>query len=381
MYTHFVSETQEHRGAAGAFFALWRAKGSAAEGLQGEIERRLDENPRACRRDVDWACVHGIVGGSAGMRHVFELVERVRDVPTPVLIQGETGTGKELIARAIHFGGAMRSRLFVAQNCATLPEPLLESELFGHRRGAFTGATSDKKGLFELAESGTVFLDEIGEATPGFQAKLLRVLQDGEIRPVGDGHSRRVRVRVIAASNRDLAAEVAAGRFRADLYYRLNVFPIVLPPLRGRREDIPALAGHFVAKHTRRLGRRVNGIAPAALEMLCAYDYPGNVRELENEIERAVLLCNAGEEITEDLLSERIAAAHASATCGDGTAPASLAAMVAGFERARIVEMIAACGGNKSEAARRFGLTYRGLLGKMQRLGCARRRLEPASAP
>jgi Nif-specific regulatory protein len=314
---------------------------------------------------------HGLVGASAAMQRVFALVERVRDAPTPVLIQGETGTGKELVARAIHFGGAYRDRLFVAQNCGALSEHLLESELFGHRRGAFTGAVADKKGLFEIADEGTLFLDEISETTQAFQVKLLRVLQEGELRPVGESRSRRVRVRVIASTNRDLAAETAAGGFRADLFYRLNVFPIVLPPLRDRREDVPMLASHFVALHARALGRRVASISDAALEMLQSYDYPGNVRELENEIERALLLCGDGDAITPDLLSDRIVESHVGRARGNGAGPVSLAAQVAEFERARILEMLATCGGNKSEAARRFGLTYRGLLNKMQRLGCA----------
>jgi two-component system response regulator HupR/HoxA len=351
-------------------FVLARANRAAAERLVHENERLHDENRYLRRRDAEATGLEGIIAATPAMQRVFGLVHRVRDAPTPVLIQGETGTGKELVARAIHFGGAYRDRLFVAQNCGALAESLLESELFGHRRGAFTGAVVDKKGLFELADEGTLFLDEISETTVGFQVKLLRVLQEGEVRPVGDGRPRHVQVRVIASSNRDLAAEVAAGRFRADLFYRLNVFPIVLPPLRERRDDVPELARHFVAKHARRLARRVSGISDAAVAALAAYDYPGNVRELENEIERAVLLCNDDEEITPDLLSDRVIAAHAAVPVPDG-ASRSLAAMVAEFERARILEVLAACGGNKSEAARRFGLTYRGLLSKMQRLGCA----------
>jgi two-component system, NtrC family, response regulator HupR/HoxA len=348
-------------------FVRTRHARAAAERLERENQRLADENSYLRRREVD-AIEHGIVGSSAAIQKVFGLIARVRDTPTSVLLQGETGTGKELVARAIHFGGVYRERLFVAQNCGALVEELLESELFGHRRGAFTGATVDKKGLFELADEGTLFLDEISETSPGFQVKLLRVLEDGEIRPVGDSRPRRVRVRVIAASNRDLATEVAAGRLRADLYYRLNVFPIVLPPLRDRREDIPSLARHFVAKHARRLNRKVAGMTPGALDLLSAYDYPGNVRELENELERAVLLCDEGAEIGEDLLSDRIVCA-AVAPRDDGIG-SSLAALVAEFERVRIREMLDACGGNKSEAARRFGLTYRGLLAKMQRLGC-----------
>ena len=353
-------------------FAAERAGRAAAERMRAEKERLEDENRYLRRREAETAGAIGIVGHGAAMRRVFALVERVRDAPTPVLLQGETGTGKELAARAIHFGGAYRDRLFVAQNCGALSEHLLESELFGHRRGAFTGATADKKGLFELADGGTLFLDEITETTPSFQVKLLRVLQDGEIRPVGDTRSRRVRVRIIAASNHHVETEVTAGRFRADLYYRLGVFPIVLPPLRERREDIPDLVHHFVAKHAMRLSRRVRGIAAPALAMLVDHDYPGNVRELENEIERAVLLCEDGQEITEDLISDRIGVTSARrATVAANGAPMSLAAMTAEFESSRITDMLATCGGNKSEAARRFGLTYRGLLAKMQRLGLA----------
>src|SRR5690606_9666250 len=218
---------------------------ATARAARAAHERLVEEN-RYLRRREAAAGARGLLGTSPAMQRVFALIERVRDAPTAVLVQGETGTGKELVARAIHFGGAYRDRLFVAQNCGALTESLLESELFGHRRGAFTGATADRKGLFELADQGTLFLDEVSETTPSFQVKLLRVLEEGGIRPVGDPRVRRVQVRVIAASNRDLAAEVAAGRFRADLYYRLNVFPIALPPLRERREDVPVLAAHFV---------------------------------------------------------------------------------------------------------------------------------------
>jgi two-component system response regulator HupR/HoxA len=345
-----------------ALFAAGRAR-------QQDHERVLEENRYLKRRDHEAIGAHGLLGTSPAMKRVFGLIARVQDAPTAILVQGETGTGKELVARAIHVGGAYRDRLFVAQNCGALTESLLESELFGHRRGAFTGATADKKGLFELADRGTLFLDEVSETTPGFQVKLLRVLEEGEIRPVGDVRVRHVEVRVIAATNRDLAAEVAAGRFRADLYYRLNVFPIVLPPLRERRDDVPLLAAHFVARHAERLRRTVGGVTPEALALLAAYDFPGNVRELENEMERAVLLCDDGEAITPDLLSERIVLHAPAAGTSNGTSAATLAGMVAEFERTRIVEQLATCNGNKSEAARRFGLTYRGLLAKMQRLG------------
>ena len=317
--------------------------------------------------DSAWAATHGLIGQSLEMQRVFDLVARVRDAPTPLLIQGETGTGKELVARAIHFGSTIRHRPFLAQNCAALADGLLESELFGHRRGAFTGAVEHRTGLFEVAAGGTILLDEIGEASLGLQSKLLRVLQDGEIRPLGEERSRRVAVRVIAATNRDLAAEVAAGRFRADLFFRLSVVPISLPALRDRRADIPLLAQHFIAKHAARLTRRVGGVTAAGLRWLCAREFPGNVRELENVIERALLLCRDGEPLTEDVLAADIRRREMPSTLPGE----SLASQVARFERECIAATLHATSWNKSAAARRLGLTYHGLLAKMRRLGCA----------
>ena len=203
---------------------------------------------------------------------------------------GETGTGKSMLAHVIHRDSPRRARPFIAQNCGALPEALCESELFGYRRGAFSGAVQDRQGLFEAVDGGTIFLDEVSELSPAMQVKLLQVLQDGSFRRVGDTKNRRVDVRVISATNKDLAAEVEAGRFRADLYYRLNVVPILIPPLRARREDIPALARHFLEKHRERLNPLIGGIAPEAMRALCAYDYPGNVRELENLIERSLVM-------------------------------------------------------------------------------------------
>ena len=207
-----------------------------------------------------------------------------------MLITGETGTGKELVARAIHYHSAQREMPLIKVNCAAIPETLLESELFGHVRGAFTGATTSKKGKFALADGGTIFLDEIGTMSGGLQAKLLRVLQEREFEPLGSERTQKVDVRVIAATNRDLRQMVADGRFQEDLYYRLNVIPIHIPPLRERREDIPVLVEHFVAKHAQRAGKRIDSVAPGVLEMLRVADWPGNVRELENTVERAVVL-------------------------------------------------------------------------------------------
>ena len=233
---------------------------------------------------------YGIVGKSKSIQDVIRKLELVAQSKSTVLITGETGTGKELAARAIHDRSAQREMPLIKVNCAAIPDTLLESELFGHVRGAFTGATSNKKGKFALADGGTIFLDEIGTMTPTLQSKLLRVLQEREFEPLGAERTQKVDVRVIAATNRDLRAMVAEGRFLEDLYYRLSVIPIALPPLRERPDDIPLLVEHFVRKHAQRTGRAIEGIEPLARERLAAYHWPGNVRELENTIERAVVL-------------------------------------------------------------------------------------------
>jgi two-component system, NtrC family, response regulator PilR len=232
----------------------------------------------------------GIIGRSACMLDVFKLVETVCRTNSTILITGESGTGKELVAQAIHKQSLRRDRPFVAVNCGAMPETLLESELFGHMRGAFTGADTTKKGLIEVAEAGTVFLDEIGEMTPSMQVKFLRVLQERKFRRVGGTEEIAANIRVIAATNRDLPRSVAEGKFREDLFYRLNVIPIKLPALRERRGDVPLIADHFLAKLTREMGKPVDGFAPEAMAALEAYQWPGNVRELENVVERAVAL-------------------------------------------------------------------------------------------
>ncbi|MEO8681377.1 MAG: sigma-54 dependent transcriptional regulator, partial [Vicinamibacterales bacterium] len=233
---------------------------------------------------------YGIIGRSRPIRDVISRAELVAESKSTVLITGETGTGKELVARAIHARSAQRNMPMIKVNCAAIPETLLESELFGHVRGAFTGATFTKKGRFALAEGGTIFLDEIGTIALSVQAKLLRVLQDREFEPLGAERTQRVDVRVIAATNRDLRQLVAEGRFREDLFYRLNVIPIEMPPLRERREDIPMLVDHFVRRFAERTGKRIDGVDEAAMTELTRYEWPGNVRELENTIERAVVL-------------------------------------------------------------------------------------------
>lgn len=260
--------------------------------LQAANERLRVENAfLKTEVNKEWQCAE-IVGSSPTMQHVFERVHRVIGNSVTVLLTGETGTGKTLLACYIHSHGPRKDRLFIEQSCGTLPETLLESELFGHKRGAFTGAIQDRKGLFEVADGGTLFLDEISEMSPLLQTKLLQVLQDGRFRRVGDSEYRQVDVRIIAATNKDLQAEIQQGRFRQDLYYRINVFPIHLPPLRERTEDIPLLAEHCLKKQQRKLKIPMNGFSEEALQALCDYGYPGNVRELENLIERALILSN-----------------------------------------------------------------------------------------
>ncbi len=246
-----------------------------------------------------------IVGTSRALRELVDLVRRVAETDSTVLVTGETGTGKELVGRAIHRASRRHTQEFCAVNSAALPESLLESELFGHRKGSFTGATAHKKGLFEHADRGTVFLDEVAEMPLAMQAKLLRFLQTGEIRPVGSERTRCVDIRLVAATNKDLEAEVEAGRFREDLFYRLAVIPIQMPSLRDRSEDIPLLASHFLDVFARKLSKPVKAIDAAALERLCAHSWPGNVRELENCMERAVALCK-GETVGPEVLPARV---------------------------------------------------------------------------
>ncbi len=242
-----------------------------------------------------------LVGTSPKMTEVFKLIDSVAYASSTVLIQGEPGTGKELVARALHRRSPRKARPFVAVNCGALTETLLESELFGHLKGSFTGAIANRRGLFQAADGGTLFLDEIGEMPPATQVRLLRVLQEGEVRPVGSNESVHIDVRVVAATNVDLAKAKAAGKFREDLYYRLNVIALQLPPLRERPEDIAPLVHHFVAKFAKKAGKTLTGVTRAAMEKVVAHGWPGNVRELENAIERAVVLCQGSELGAEDL--------------------------------------------------------------------------------
>ncbi len=333
--------------------------------LQRANDRLAQENRYLKDRDAEGSRFGTIVGRGEALQNVLAMARRVADSPTTVLLEGPTGTGKELFARALHFEGARAAKLFVPINCGAVTETLLESELFGHRKGAFTGATADRKGLFEIADGGTLFLDEISETSPIFQIHLLRVLQEREIRPVGAPRPVPVDVRIIAATNRDLAEEVKRGRFREDLYYRLKVFRIRLPSLSERCEDVPVLADHFLRKHSRALSRPVAGITPDAITALVGYDYRGNVRELENIIERAVLLCEPGEWITEAHLFDREPEPPIAVQDGAGSLQQDLDRL----ERELITRALELHSGNKTHAARSLGITYRGLLKKMQRFG------------
>ena len=317
-------------------------------GLRAQLER----GPEA----------RALVAASPAMQAALDVVARVAEYPTTVLITGESGTGKEVIAHAIHRASPRAGAAFIGVNCAAIPENLLESELFGHVRGSFTGATADKAGLFEQADGGTLLLDEIGELPLALQAKLLRVLQEGEIRRVGDHRTRRVNVRVLAATARTLAAEVAAGRFREDLYYRLNVVTIHLPPLAERPQDIEPLARHFAARLSKRMQRRVD-FTPDALTWLSAQPWPGNVRELEHAIERAAVLSD--HEVLEpaDLRQESAPAiVRAGANAGVTLREASERA-----EREAIEDALRVAGGNRRAAAKRLGVSLRTLFYKVSR--------------
>jgi two-component system response regulator HupR/HoxA len=340
------------------------------DALRVANERLTSENRYLREREAGEHAPDGMVAESPQMRQLVRLIEKAAPAPTTVLILGETGTGKELVARALHDRSPRAQNLFVPVNCAALSENLLESELFGHKRGAFTDATSDKKGLFEVADGGTLFLDEIGETSPALQAKLLRVLQEGEVVRVGETKPRKVDVRIVAATNRRLEDEMEAGRFRADLYYRLRVVPLYVPPLRERPDDIPALVERFLTKYATRLGKRIAGIAPEALEILGEYPFPGNIRELENEIERAVLFCEPEAQISSSHLSEALTRDDRSrATAFEEAGRSVLKGRTDAFARREIAAALERNAGKKMRAAVDLGITYQGFLKKMRRLG------------
>jgi transcriptional regulator with GAF, ATPase, and Fis domain len=332
------------------------------DGQQREIEEVRSELAEATRELQTKYDYGGIIGRSAAMQKVFRLLDRVTDKDVPVLIQGESGTGKELVARAVHYNGPRADRRFCSENCAAISEGLLESELFGHVRGAFTGATSSRRGLFEEADGGTMFLDEIGEMSLPMQAKLLRVLQDGEIRPVGGNRTVHVDARILSATNQDLTKLVREGGFREDLYYRLNVVTISLPPLRERRDDVPLLVDHFLERIAEETGQPVKRLHRSVLRYLIEASWPGNVRQLENEIRRLAALSD--ETIGPDLIEGM-----------GGSEDVDRAREVEGLvglplkevERRLILSTLERVGGNKKEAARVLGISRRSLYDRLAR--------------
>ncbi|AKJ04270.1 sigma-54-dependent Fis family transcriptional regulator [Archangium gephyra] len=311
-----------------------------------------------------------IIGRSGPMQEIFKLLQKVSNSEATILINGESGTGKELVARAIHFNGPRRQGPFVVQNCSAFNDNLLESALFGHMRGSFTGAMRDKKGLFEVADTGTFFLDEVGDMSPALQVKLLRVLQEGTFLPVGGTEPREVDVRVIAATHKDLGEMVKRGEFREDLYYRINVIRVHLPPLRERRDDLPLLVDHFLRKHHRE-GQRARGLSPEAMALLASYAWPGNVRELENEMERLLVLGGDLDLLPAELISSRIRDAVTPGSLSMLTARAAgkLHEAVETLERDMIHQGLLRTGNNKSRLARELGISRSNLILKIAKYG------------
>ena len=299
---------------------------------------------------------YGIFGKNRRMQEVIRTAQVVAQSKSTVLITGETGTGKEMVARAIHYHSAQREMPLIKVNCAAIPETLLESELFGHVRGAFTGAMTSKRGKFALADGGTMFLDEIATMSPALQSKLLRVLQEREFEPLGSERTQKVDVRVIAATNRDLRALVSDGRFQEDLYYRLNVIPIHIPPLRERREDIPVLVEHFITKHAQRAGKRIDGIAPGVMEALQSSDWPGNVRELENTMERAVVLSQRS-----IIGPDAMLVADGGGSPPPGLPSLNLRSNLDWTERETVKRALESSNGIKKDAAEAMGISQRAL--------------------
>src|SRR5215831_4706771 len=361
------------------FFGLVASMIAQAVKIQRLIEedkrRLVDENEHLRQELRDKYDFSNIIGTSGPVRQVYEQVAQVATTNTTVLIRGESGTGKELIAHAIHYNSLRTKKPFVKVSCAALPESLIEAELFGHEKGAFTGAESRKKGRFELAEGGTLFLDEIGDVNLSTQVKLLRVLQEREFERVGGTETIKVNVRLIAATNKDMEAAIADGTLREDLYYRLNVFTIFVPPLRDRKADLLLLADHFLEKFSREHGKVIKRISTPAIDMLMAYHWPGNVRELENALERAILVCD-GQVIHGHHLPPSLQTADASGT----VTRVSLKEAVDGFERDLIQDALKTTRGNRAKAARLLDTTERILNYKVRNLGVDVRRFKASEA-
>jgi two-component system response regulator PilR (NtrC family) len=345
---------------------------AAVVGKALEKQALLAEN-RRLRAQVSKLTESAVIGKSAAMRAVMDLVQRIANTRTTVLITGESGTGKERIARAIHDGSERKERPFLVVNCGALPEALMESELFGHEKGAFTGAQSRNLGLFREADGGTVLLDEVGELPLALQVKLLRVLQEKRVRPVGAAQEVPVDVRVLAATNRDVEAQVASGRFRQDLYYRLNVIRIELPPLRERKDDIPLLTERFVRRFAKEMGKDVAGLTPDAMKAMQVYGFPGNVRELENVIERAVALAGSRAIGLGDLPAEISgqAAGPSGSILQLPPEGCELDAVLGEIERRFILEALERTGGVRKTAAKLLGITFRSLRYRLEKHGLA----------
>jgi two-component system response regulator PilR (NtrC family) len=333
-----------------------------------EVENRVLK--KELKREFNF---QSIVGNSDVMHRIFDLIKRVAQSPTNVLVTGESGTGKEMVAKAIHYNGPLKDKPFITVNCGAIPENLMESEMFGHKKGSFTGAIADKSGLFEVADGGTLFLDEVGELPVSIQVKLLRALQERVIRRVGATEDTRVDVRIIAATNRDLEAMVKTGHFREDLYYRLNVIQLKTPTLRERRDDIPSLALHFLKKYADKFGRPVQSISDDAIEILKKYDYPGNVRELENIIERTVAL-EVGSTILPESLppfvqtpsGRKLASAQEIEITEDGL---DLEKVVGQIEKELLIKAIHKAKGVKKNAAKLLGITFRSMRYRVDKYG------------
>ena len=335
------------------------------------IFRDIQELRELAEQAKGRASFEGLIGKNHRMRQIYSLIEQVADSTASVLIEGESGTGKELVARAIHHKSPRANKPFVAVSCAALAESLLESELFGHVKGAFTGAITAKVGRFELANGGTLFLDEIGDISPAIQVKLLRVLQEHAFERVGESQPRTVDVRIIAATNRDLRHLIAEGKFRADLYYRLKVVPISLPPLRERTDDIPLLVAHFVERFRKETGKAITGVTPDAMNALLDYAWPGNIRELENAIEHAFVRCT-GTEIALAHLPPEVRDAPRQRQAGGESpvrGPETAPGQSESSERERIIQALNEAGWNRAEAARRLGLSRVTLWRKIREYG------------
>jgi two-component system response regulator AtoC len=336
---------------------------------KAEEREQLRRENRALKEEVrSNGRFEELLGQSDAMKAVFHIIDRAAEHRATVLIQGESGTGKELVARALHRRSPRADKTFVAVNCGAIPAGLLESELFGHKRGAFTDASSDRVGLFETAHEGTLFLDEVGEMPMPLQVKLLRVLQEGSLRRLGETRDRSVDVRVVAATVRDLSLEVSEGRFREDLFYRLNVLQLVVPPLRERREDVPLLVEHFIERNNVRMKTKVRGVTPPAMKRLLAYAFPGNVRELENVIERAMVLADR-EMLTEEDLPEKIQKEASAVETVLASGDLSIKKATSLIEETLIRRALDKTGGNRTAASRLLEISHRALLYKLKDYG------------